>query len=231
VNHTLGGGTKENMDPKRIVEEGFDHIAQRHAEWAGRTRVAERARYLAAFCDAVPKGARVLELGCGAGGLVTSQLASRYRLTGVDISAKSIEMVAKVPGAEFLHQDMTQVQFPPATFDGVAAFFSIIHVPREEHATLLSRIGDWLRPGGIFVGTLGVFDAPSAYEEDWLGARMFWSSYDAVTGRKIVESAGLRIERAEVETADEDGVPTSFLWIVARKPFDPAKPGPGAGVV
>jgi SAM-dependent methyltransferase len=219
------------MDPKRVVEEGFDRIAQRHAEWASRTRVPERACYLAAFCAAVPQGARVLELGCGAGGLVTSRLASRYRLTGVDISAKSIEMVAMVPGAEFLHRDMTQVRFPPATFDGVAAFYSIIHVPREEHGTLLARIGDWLRPGGVFVGTLGVFDVPSAYEEDWLGVQMFWSSYDAVTGRKLVESAGLRIESAVVETADEDGMPTSVLWIVARKPADQAGSGPGAGVV
>jgi len=207
------------MDPKRVVEEGFDRIAARHAEWAGRTRTEERARYLAVLVGAVPEGSRVLELGCGAGGSVTSTLAARYRLTGVDISGRSLEMARQTnPDAEFLHGDMTEVTFPHATFDAVTAFYSIIHVPRDEQGPLLTRIASWLRPGGVFVGTLGALDTPADYAEDWLGVRMFWSSHEATVGRRLVEEAGLAIERAVVETADEDGKPISFLWIVARKP-------------
>lgn len=216
-----------SQHPKQVVEDGYDRIAQRHREWAGGVRTEERARYLSVFCGLVPEGARVLELGCGAGSRVTHELASRYRLVAVDISARSVEQARQdIPGAEFLHRDMTEVEFPPATFAGVAAFYSIIHVPREEHGPLLTRIGCWLGPGGVFVGAFGVFDAPGTYEEDWLGARMFWSSYDAETGRGLVEQAGLEIEHAVVETAEEDGKPASFLWMVARKPLGPATPGP-----
>lgn len=81
------------------------------------------------------------------------------------------------------------------------------------------------------MGALGVFDVPGAYEEDWLGVRMFWSSYDLETGRGLVESAGLQIEHAVVETAEEQGEPVSFLWVVARKPSQPATPGDGSAVV
>jgi len=35
--------------PKQVVEEGYDRIAQRHAEWAAGVRTEERARYLAAL--------------------------------------------------------------------------------------------------------------------------------------------------------------------------------------
>ena len=34
----------------------------------------------------LPKGARVLELGCGAGVPDTQRLAARFQLTGVDVS-------------------------------------------------------------------------------------------------------------------------------------------------
>lgn len=210
-------------DPKQVVEEGYDRIAERHAEWATEVRTEERTRYLAAFCRLVPERARVLELGCGARSPVTRELASRFRLVAVDISARTVEKARQdIPGAEFLHGDMTEVSFPPGRFAGVAAFYSIIHVPREEQGALLVRIGRWLCPGGVFVGALGVFDVPGVYEEDWLGARMFWSSYDAETGRGLVEKAGLQVEHSVVETAEEDGEPASFLWLVARKPSGPA---------
>ena len=61
-------------------------------------------------------------------------------------------------------------------------------------------------------------DTPGGYEEDWLGAPMFWSGYDSETTRRLVVSAGLTIEALTLETADEDGEPTSFWWLVARKP-------------
>jgi SAM-dependent methyltransferase len=161
-------------DPKHVVKQGYDRIAERHAQWAAGVRTEERERYLSAFCTSVPEGARVLELGCGASSRVTRQLASRFRLVAVDISARSVEKAQQeIPQAEFLIADMTEVDFPPATFAGVAAFYSIIHVPRKGHGSLLTRIGHWLRPGGVFVGSLGVSDAAEAYDEDWLGTRMF----------------------------------------------------------
>ena len=207
-----------NRDPKKVVEQGYDRIAERHTEWAAGVRTKERARYLATFCALVPEGAPVLELGCGAGGRVTRALAARFRLLAVDISARSIDKARQdIAEAQFLHGDMTELDFPPSTFAGVAAFYSIIHVPREEQGALLIRIGHWLRPGGVFVGALGARDLPESYEESWLGTRMFWSSYDAETGRRLLEEAGFELRVAAVETADEDGEQISFLWVVAQK--------------
>lgn len=212
-------------DPRRIVADGYDRIAERHAAWALETRSEERARYAAVLLDRLPAGAEVVELGCGAGGPTTRALAGRFRLTGVDISARSVELArAAVPGARFLHADMTRLELPAESVDGVAAFYSVIHVPRDEHAALFARIATWLRPGGILVVALGARDTPAGYEPDWLGAPMYWSGYDAATGEGTVAGAGLRIEQAVVETADEDGQPVSFLWIVGRKP-GPVAPG------
>ncbi|HEU4560985.1 MAG TPA: hypothetical protein VFS20_24245 [Longimicrobium sp.] len=42
---------------------------------------------------------------------------------------------------------------------------------------------------------------------------------------RYVAGAGLRIEQAAVETAEEGGQPVSFLWIVGRKPGPGEVPG------
>jgi SAM-dependent methyltransferase len=62
---------------------------------------------------------------------------------------------ASIPAAEFLVGDIASIDFPPNSFDAVVAFFSLIHVPREDHGKLMERIAFWLRPGGWFVGTMG----------------------------------------------------------------------------
>jgi ubiquinone/menaquinone biosynthesis C-methylase UbiE len=205
-------------DPKRLVADGYDRIAEAHAAWAATVRTDERARYAERLVSAFPRGAQLLELGCGTGGATSRSLAEHFELTGVDISRRSIELArSAVPNARFIVGDMTRVDFPDASFDAVAAFFSIIHVPRDEHGPLFARIRRWLRPTGLFVGALGLSDNPAGYESDWLGAPMFWSGFEPHVSERLIAAAGLTLESAKVETAEEDGEPVSFLWVQARR--------------
>lgn len=47
---------------------------------------------------------------------------------------------------------------------------------------------------------------------------VFYSTFDSATNQRLIVAAGLQIERTCEETADEDGTPVPFLWVVARKP-------------
>jgi SAM-dependent methyltransferase len=206
-------------EPKRIVAEGYDQIARRYLEWSGLNPSPERMLALAGLVAMLPAGADVLELGCGAGQPVTRALAERGNVTGVDISAAQIALAREhVPDVTFIHADMAALDFSPASFDAVVAFYALIHVPRDEHAGLLGRIASWLRPGGLFFATMGANDSPGAIEPEWLGAPMFWSHFDATTNRALVEQAGLQLAEAKVVSEDEDGQPVQFLWVAARKP-------------
>jgi 2-polyprenyl-3-methyl-5-hydroxy-6-metoxy-1,4-benzoquinol methylase len=49
---------------------------------------------------------------------------------------------------------MMALEFRPAMFDAVVAFYSLIHLPRVEQEILLQRISTWLRPGGWFLANL-----------------------------------------------------------------------------
>jgi ubiquinone/menaquinone biosynthesis C-methylase UbiE len=210
--------------PKDIVARGYDHIAERYAAWSQTVRVEERERYTQVLSDRLPSGADVLDLGCGAG-LTTGRLAERFVVTGVDISERQIQLARRnVPLATFVQADMTTLAFPPATFDAVAAFYSITHVPCEEHSALLRNIATWLRPGGLLVASLAAGPWTGSTVDDWLGTPMYFSHRDGETSMRLVREAGLEILSARDETANEDGDPVTFLWIVAQKPNHP--PGP-----
>jgi len=204
------------VDPKEIVASGYDAVAERYTAWSAGDRAQER--YTDLVLDALPDGARVLDLGCGAGVPTAKRLAARFEVTGVDVSRRQIELARRnVPGATFIHADMAALRFPPGSFDAIVAFYSIIHLPREEHAGLLGRLADWLRPGGLFVASMGAGASEGSVEEDWLGAPMYFSHHDAATNKRLVKDAGLRPIQAREETEDEDGKPVTFLWVVARK--------------
>ena len=211
---------RKDMDPKQVVKEGYDRIAEYYLEWTQTHRAEERARYTSVLLDELPPGAEVLELGCGAGVPTTRELAQRFKVTGVDISARQIALAQQnVPQARLIQADMTQLDFPPASFDAVAAFYAIIHVPRQEQPGLLRDIASWLRPGGLLVAAMGTRSVAVDFDQDFLGAPMYWSSFGDETYKRLVEDAGLRIVSAKEETAEEFDEPVTFLWVIARKPI------------
>lgn len=209
------------QDPKRIVSEGYDKIAASYSEWAGQTGLLQRTKYTSRILRRLPDGSKLLELGCGTGIPTTRRLAQRLSVTGVDISPKNVEIARmNVPRAEFICADMTTVEFPEGSFAGVSAFYSISHVPRDEHLGLLKSIASWLEPGGLFVGTMSARSTEAGYDKNWLGAPMYWSGYDSETNKRLVTEAGLSIISANEEDQEEFGESVTFLWIVAEKPLE-----------
>ncbi len=203
---------------KRIVASGYDRIADRYGEWGAGVTDDSRNRMVARFSGVLPDGARVLDLGCGSGIPSTVQLAERFSVVGVDISAAQVERARRnVPRAELIHGDITEVDFAAASFDGVVSLYAVSHVPREAHARLFTRIFAWLRPGGRLLATLGATDAPD-WKGAWLGVPMFFSSHDADENRRILRSAGFELEVDDVLTTHEPEGDVSFLWVLARKP-------------
>jgi ubiquinone/menaquinone biosynthesis C-methylase UbiE len=136
----------------------------------------------------------------------------------VDISAAQVALARqKVPEASFINADMMAVAFPPESFDAISAFFSITHLPRDEHAAMLRRIATWLRPGGVFVASMGDTVSDDEIENDWLGAPMFFSQFDAATNSQLILHAGLQPFHEEVVEHIEDECMVRFLWVIARK--------------
>lgn len=207
------------IDAKRIVADGYDRIAERYFAWSDEHPSAVRRAWLDRALAVIPPDTDVLDLGCGAGVPMTQALARGRRVTGIDLSARQLELArANVPDAAFLQADMTTLGLPSASLDAVVAFYSLTHVPVAELPDLLSAIHGWLRPGGVFLGSMGAYDSPDEVEDEWLGVPMFFGHPGVKRNRALLRAAGFDLETAIVENEPEDRHDASFLWVVARKP-------------
>jgi SAM-dependent methyltransferase len=183
-------------DPKAIVRRGYDLISR-----AYRADDAEDGAY-GEWLDLLERrlepGVAVLDLGCGNGIPVARRLARRYAVTGVDLSPVQVARARTlVPEATFLCADMTRIEFLDASFDAVACLYALIHLPLEEQPVVLRSVHGWLRPGGLFVATVG-HGAWTGTEENWLGVEggdMWWSHADTATYRTWLTESGFTIER------------------------------------
>jgi SAM-dependent methyltransferase len=204
-------------DPKEIVARGYDVIALRYAEWAG--RVASPALEWLRELDArLPDGADVLELGCGRGVPGTRQLARRHRVTGVDISAVQIELARHhVPEASFVHTDALELEVAPGSFDAVVALYFFGHVPVDEQRELIGRSSLWLRDGGLLLATFGAGEPGEEVDADWLGAPMYFASLGGASYLPLLRDLGFELLREEVVVQQEPGHgDVAFHWVLAR---------------
>jgi ubiquinone/menaquinone biosynthesis C-methylase UbiE len=205
-------------DPQAIVESGYDAMAKRYLAAFGENVPDDpRVRFVGELAGRLTDGARVLELGCGAGVPATALLAQRFDVLGVDISAGQLALAAqRVPSAAFLKADMTSLELPEASFDAVTAFYSFNHIPRAEQQPLLAKIARWLRPGGLLLASFGRGGSADDVEP-WLGVPMFFASHDPVTNTRHLAEAGFTPvvdEIVEMETSLEREI---WQWVLSFK--------------
>jgi SAM-dependent methyltransferase len=204
-------------DPKEIVARGYDAIALRYAEWAG--RVASPALAWLRDLDArLSDGADVLDLGCGRGVPGTRHLARRHRVTGVDISAVQVELARHhVPEASFVHADALELDVAPGSLDGVVALYFFGHIPMHEQRELIGRVSVWLREGGLLLATFGAGEPGEDVDQDWLGTPMFFASLGGKSYLPLLRDCGLEPLREEVVVQHEPGHgDVAFHWVLAR---------------
>jgi ubiquinone/menaquinone biosynthesis C-methylase UbiE len=204
------------VDPKEIVERGYDAIADRFAAWQAQISDETRLRWLHDLLELLPERPDVLELGVGAGVQSSRILAERGRLTGVDLSREQLKRAqGRLPGATLIHGDFTEVELPPASFDAVVSFYVLNNLPQDELEPLLQRVAGWLRPGGWFLASLPSSDNPG-WRGEWLGTEMYFAGCDPDTNRRLTEAAGLELEREELETMVEPEGEVRWHWLLAR---------------
>jgi SAM-dependent methyltransferase len=158
------------------------------------------------------------------GRLVLQQDAPKLHVTANDLSGVQIDM-ARGNLSEFEKEgrlalsegDMMDLRFADATFDAVVAFYSIIHLPRTEQTELMKRIGQWLKPGGLFLANFSEEEIESAVNPKWLDEEkgwVYWSGWGEKGSVRMVEEAGLDVLVKEITV---DVVDANFLWVIGKK--------------
>lgn len=211
-------------DPKALVQQGYDRIADPFLAFAGPRDVPGRNQYLEELLSHLVPGDKILELGCGAGVPCTQSLiAHGLDVTGNDISAAQIVLARQhVPEATLIHGDMAALDFPPNHFDAVVAFYSISHLPKEEQGQMIERIAGWLKEGGRLLCSFGTEEGDQVLK-GWLHPEVdMFSSGLGVEGTRALfakDGPGRDLRRV-VDNVDLEKIGRNegkFHWIMAVK--------------
>ncbi|UPW01154.1 class I SAM-dependent methyltransferase [Halorussus gelatinilyticus] len=201
------------MSDRDAVRRAYDAMAETYAD--ERSAEGRGTEILTEFLDALPERPRVLDAGCGQGTPVLERLAAVGDPVGLDFSRQQLRLAREtVPGAPLVRGDMTALPFESDAFDAVTAFHSLIHVPSDDHETVLAEFARVLRPGGRVLLTEGC-EEWSGENPDWLdsGVEMQWDIAGIETTKKQLERAGFAVEDEwlVVDKLADDEVQKPFL--------------------
>ncbi len=140
-------------DLKDFVKRNRAAYARIAAEWAARRDrefdhdFHERCRML--FLSHL-KGEEILDAGCGLGLDSRSFAAAGFKVTAADIVAEFLApLSAAVPPIRTVVMDLAAPCFREASFDGIFACASFLHVPRGLDQEALAALAQTLRPQGV----------------------------------------------------------------------------------
>nr|WP_249200456.1 class I SAM-dependent methyltransferase [Thetidibacter halocola] len=188
----------------------YDARAAEYADALGADPASNAA--LSAFIAALPKGGRVLDLGCGPGTWARRMVEAGLTVEGWDASEGMIAIASRVPGLT-VRQARFEDLDAEAAYDGIWANFSLLHAPRADMPEHLARIARALRPGGVL--HVGLKEG-TGEARDSLGR--FYAYYGLDEFRDLLRDAGLRPDGAR-QGADKglDGTVAPWFTLSATK--------------
>jgi len=103
--------------------------------------------------------------------------AHSKNVTTNNISGMQIELAKQnAPRVTYIRGDMMGLVFEERAFDAVA-FYSVIHLPRNEQEVMLKKVWGWLREGGYLLVNFGTRDSVESVNHDCKSNRIPYSGW------------------------------------------------------
>jgi SAM-dependent methyltransferase len=147
------------------------------------------------------------------------------KVCGVDLSPEMIANARRLsPEIEFRQGDMLGLDAPNDAYAGIAAFYSIIHVAREDLERAFCEMKRALRPGGLLLLAFHLGEETIHLDAWWekpVCVDFFLFRAEEVT--QYLRAAGFEIEEVlEREPYLEVEHQSRRAYIFARRPVGPA---------
>ncbi|NGM37993.1 MULTISPECIES: class I SAM-dependent DNA methyltransferase [Methylobacterium] len=178
-------------------------VYQRHgAAWAelrGDTLV-ENA-WLDRFCNLLPPGAAVLDVGCGSGLPIAGELIRRgFDVTGVDGTPTMLALFRRnLPGAPAHLADMRQLALG-RRFAGLIAWDSFFHLSPDDQRAMFSRFQAHAVPDSALMFTSGTAEGAAIGELE--GDPLYHGSLDPDEYRTLLDATGFEVVAHVLEDPD-----------------------------
>lgn len=166
---------------------------------------------LEAFDALLPRGADVLDFGCG-GGQDAAWLRERgHRVAAMDASAGLAREAKARWDIDVRIADFADLDAHGA-YHGVWSAAALHHAPADQLADIVARVSRSLRPGGVFAATM------KAGEDRRDGLGRFYCAMNAHAARALFDPAQWSdVTIRETEGSGYDAVAVPWIVISARR--------------
>lgn len=209
TNNKVTVANNDDMNERRAVQEAYDELTLDYDERMSTESLPEP---VARFCEDLDPTDVLLAAGCGGGDPPLA--VAGENAVGLDVSRHQLDEARRNVPARLVHGDMTALPLATNSVDAVSALYSLIHVPLDDHRTVLEEFARVLRSGGTLLVTEGEIEW-SGSNPDWLdtGTEMHWSMAGANATREDLAACGFDVRDVwdVPDPATEDGEKPFFL--------------------
>ncbi|HLO31099.1 MAG TPA: methyltransferase domain-containing protein [Anaerolineales bacterium] len=188
---------KDEMDDKPFDRDCLD-------------RLAREVGSLGPICD----------MGCGPGQIARYLHRQGVDTLGVDLSSGMVTEAQRLnPEIHFHQGDMLALPDADHSWGGIAAFYCIIHIPREQIVDALRELKRVLKAGGVLLVTFHIGDEVKHIEAWWeKPVNLDFAFYQPAEMETWLKEAGYELEETLVrEPNPEVEVATRRAYLFARK--------------
>ena len=204
---------KENIYQKTI--ELYERLGKKYVEDIASADIRE----LPDFIEALPKGGRVLDVGCAGGRDSKKFVEAGLEVIGIDLVDVFLEEARKnVPQAKFIKMDLLGLEFPDNHFDGIWANAVLLHLKKEDVPRALKGFNRVLKhKGKLYIGVKR--GSGEKYKEERLsgGEKRFFSYFLKNEMEKFVRDAGFRIISSKIFPDTLGRKDLKWIGILAEK--------------
>jgi SAM-dependent methyltransferase len=164
----------------------------------------------------------ICDLGCGPGQIARYLHRQGVDTLGVDLSPQMIAEAQRLnPGIPFHQGNMLALSDTDSSWGGIAAFYCIIHIPREQIVDALREMKRVLKPGGVLLVTFHIGTEIMHIEEWWeKPVNLDFAYYKPDEMENWLKDAGFESEETLIrEPNPAVEVATQRAYLFARKPI------------
>jgi SAM-dependent methyltransferase len=136
----------------------------------------------------------LLDLGCSSGSFLEFLKAEPWKLYGIEMYADCAKRAEAKTGAQVFVGDILEAPFRRESFDVITCFDVLEHLYQPRR--VMTRVGEWLKPGGIFYVSVPNIDSAAArvFGSYWHGLELprHLFHYSPVSLRYLANSVGLQ---------------------------------------
>lgn len=127
----------------------LDYYNKNSEEYFNSTLNVDMTNTYKAFLKLVPKGGKILDLGCGSGRDSMNFMKLGYEVTAVDGAKELAKKASVLLGKEVIVSTFEELELKEK-FHGIWACASLLHIKREDLKTVLNNLYNNLEDNGVF---------------------------------------------------------------------------------